>query len=248
MFRAMRATLLSLLVLAGCAHAPASASVWVVSAADRTDADRALDQGRKPAELLAFLELKPGMHVAELVAGGGYTTELLARAIGPGGKVYGQNPKWLLERFAEAPWTERLQRPVNSNVVRVDRETDDPFPTDVGDLDVVVSYAIYHDTVWQNSDRGRMNAAVFTALKSGGRYVICDSSAREGSGLEDVQTLHRIDSQIVKTDVENVGFKLAAEGNFLRNPDDTRDWSASPAEAAGRRGTSDRFCFSFQKP
>ncbi len=244
----MRTALVSVLMLAGCAHAPPSPSVLVVNAADRTDADRALDKGRRPAELLAFLELKPGMRVAELVAGGGYTTELLARAVGPEGKVYAQNPKWLLELFAEAPWTERLQRPVNSNVVRVDRETDDPFPTDVGDLDVVVSNAIYHDTVWQNSDRSRMNAAVFTALKPGGRYVICDSSAREGTGLEDVQTLHRIDSQIVKTDVENVGFKLAAEGNFLRNPDDTRDWNAAPNAAAEKRGTSDRFCFAFQKP
>src|SRR6185436_16287681 len=83
-----------------------------VDASDRSDDDKKLDAGRHPAELLAFFQIGPGMKVAELGAGRGYTSELLARAVGPTGVVYGQKSKWLLERFAEKPWSERLAKPV----------------------------------------------------------------------------------------------------------------------------------------
>lgn len=247
--------LLLALCLVGCAHAPSTASSssssraqQIVNASDRTDADRALDPGRHPAEFLEFLGVEPGMKVAELFAGGGYTTELLARAVSPNGMVYGQNSKWVLEKFAEKPWSARLERPVNHDVVRVDRELDDPLPPEARDLDLVVSNAIYHDTVWLNADRQQMNAAVFAALKPGGAYVVCDSSAKPGTGTADAQTLHRIDEQVVRTEVTQAGFQLADEGSFLRNPDDTRDWSASPGAAGEKRGTSDRFCLRFVKP
>ncbi|MFL5321366.1 MAG: class I SAM-dependent methyltransferase [Myxococcaceae bacterium] len=250
----MRNVLVLALVLTGCAHAPtssnntSSSTEAIVNAPDRSEADKKLDAGRKPAQFLQFLKAEPGMKVAELSAGGGYTTELLARAVAPNGVVYGQNTKWALEKFAEKPWSERLSKPVNKNVIRVDRELDDPFPPEAKDLDLVVSNAIYHDTVWLNVDRAKMNSAVFAALKSGGRYAICDSSAKEGSGTQDVQTLHRIDEQVVKNEVTAAGFQLAEESNILRNPADTRDWSASPGAAGEKRGTSDRFCLAFKKP
>src|SRR5262245_43851895 len=116
----------------------------LVAAPDRSEADRALDGGRRPAELLAFLGVRPGMRVAELGAGGGYTSELLARAVGETGRVYAQNPKVFLERFAEGPWSERLKKPVMSRVVRVDREFDDPLPAEAKNLDLVVMVLIYH--------------------------------------------------------------------------------------------------------
>src|SRR3982074_2833502 len=100
----------------------------VVSAADRSPEDRALDAGRKPAQLLAFLGVRPGWVVADLGAGGGYTTELLRRAVGSEGVVYGQNSKLLLEKFLEKPWSARLAKPIMKDVVRLDRDFDDPFP------------------------------------------------------------------------------------------------------------------------
>lgn len=239
-----------LLVAVGCAHAPKSASptdfAALVAAPDRTDADRALDSGRKPVEFLAFIGAAPGMHVAELMAGGGYTTELLSRAVGPGGVVYGENPKWVLERFAEKPWAERLARV--GNVKRLDTELGSPFPSDLdGALDAVVSNAIYHDAVWTKVDRDAMNRAVRGALKPGGTYVVCDSSAKAGSGVAEAETLHRIDEQVVREEVLRAGFTVGAVGDFLRNPDDTRDWSTSPRSAGERRGTGDRFCIKFVK-
>lgn len=246
------------LTLAGCATtstAPATKTASspadyeaIVNAPDRTDDDRKLDPGRKPAEYLAALMVKPGMKVGELVCGTGYTTELLARAVGPSGTVYGQNPGFLLQRV-EKPWSERLARPVNANVKRLDREPTDPFPPEInGQLDLVVTNANYHDLVWQKVDTQKMNAGVFAALKSGGHYVVSDSSAKPGSGPEVAEQLHRISEDQVKQEVTAVGFKLARSDDALRNPADARDWNASPRAAADKRGTSDRFILIFEKP
>jgi predicted methyltransferase len=237
-------------VLAACAHRPDFLTpdrlAHRLARADRTAEDKALDPGRKPLEFLSFVGLGDGMRVAELMAGGGYTAELLSVAVGPAGIVYGVNPKLILERFAEQPWSERLKR---VRLERLDRELDSPFPEMLeGTLDAVVSNAIYHDTVWLEVDRGRMNQAVLTALKPAGAYVVCDSSAKPGTGVSHAQSLHRIDEQVVRQEILAAGFTLEAEGDFLRNPSDTRDWNASPRAAAERRGTSDRFCLRFTKP
>ena len=220
----------------------------VVAAPDRSEADKKLDAGRHPAELLSFFHIGPGMKVAEIAAGGGYTTELLARAVGPTGIVYGENYKFILERFAEKPWSERLAQPAMKNVVRVDREVEDPFPPEAHDLDAVLCVLFYHDLVWQNADRDKVNAAAFRALKHGGLYGIVDHSARAGAGTTETKTFHRIEESVVKAEVERAGFKLRTEGDFLRNPNDTRDWNDSPSAAGERRGTSDRFVLAFEKP
>ncbi|WP_433937128.1 class I SAM-dependent methyltransferase [Sorangium cellulosum] len=220
----------------------------VVEAADRADADKALDAGRKPAETLAFFGIQPGMKVAELMAGGGYTAELLARAVGPGGVVYGQNNRFVLERFAEKPWSERLKKPVMKTVVRVDRELDDPLPPEARDLDAVFLILFYHDAVWLEVDRPAMNRAIFRALKPGGVFAIIDHSGRDGTGVAEVKTLHRIEQKVVREEIERAGFRLEAEAAFLRSPTDTRDWNASPMVAGDKRGTSDRFVLKFVKP
>jgi predicted methyltransferase len=220
----------------------------VVAQADRSREDRALDPGRNPGELLAFLGLKPGMKVADLAAGAGYTTELLARAVGPSGVVYSQNSRFVVEKFAEKPWSERLAKPVNRGVIRVVREMDEPLPPDVKDLDAVVMVLFYHDTVWQGVDRDRMNRAIFDALEPGGVYLVVDHSGRKDTGTTEVQTLHRIEEVIVREEIAKAGFVLAGEGSFLRNANDPRDWNASPSSAGERRGTSDRFVLKYRKP
>jgi predicted methyltransferase len=261
---------LPLALLAACSHAAAPSSAPVGSAApnaataatvnvpaavrvavdasDRSVDDRALDAGRKPDQMLAFFGIEPGMKVAEIGAGGGYTSELLSRVVGPTGKVYAQNSPFILEKFANVPWTARLSKPVMANVVRVDREFDDPLPPEATDLDAVLIVLFYHDTVWLGADRDKMNQAVFKALKHGGVYGIVDHSAAPGSGLSGVKTVHRIDEKTVLEEIERNGFQLAGEASFLRNPSDTRDWNDSPKQAGDRRGTSDRFVLKFKKP
>src|SRR5580692_971606 len=156
----------------------------ILASPDRTAADRKTDIVRHPDKLLAFMGVAPGMTVADLGAGAGYTTELLARAVGPSGKVYSENQPELVEKFL-AKWSERLAAPANKVVVRADRPLDDPLPADAKNLDLVVNYIFYHDSVWIGTDRARMNKAVFDALKPGGLYVIVDASANEGHGITD---------------------------------------------------------------
>ena len=95
-----------ILMLAACAHdaAPTTTkptsidttqAAAIVAAPDRSDRDRERDKQRKPVELLILAGIAPGMHVADLGAGGGYSSELLARAVGPTGSVIAQDsPHW----------------------------------------------------------------------------------------------------------------------------------------------------------
>lgn len=251
----------SFVVVAGCrAAAPAQAPAGAPGAA-RTPAEivadparpadeRALDAGRKPEALLGFLALRPGMRVADLGAGFGYTTFLLARAVGPRGVVFAQNNRFVVERFLGAAWSERLRTPEFANVVRVDREFDDPLPPEARELDLVINVLFYHDTFWQGTDRAAMNQAIFAALRPGGAYVIVDHSARPGAGGSESQTLHRVEEATVEAEVLQAGFVKARSAEFLRNPADARDWNASPRAAAeaGRRGTADRFVLEFRRP
>lgn len=220
-----------------------------IAASDRTDDDRRLDAGRKPGEVLSFFKVAPGEKIGEIFAGGGYTTELMARVVGAKGKVWAQNTREVNEMFAKKPFAERAAKPAMANVVAVEAPLDAPFPADAKDLDLVVTVLNYHDANnFEGVDRSKMNTAIFASLKKGGYYGIVDSSAANGHGLADTKTLHRIDQKVVDSEVKAAGFKLAGESNVLRNPDDKRDWSSSPKAAGEKRGTSDRFVLLFQKP
>ena len=230
-------------VTAGCASTgPAPDYQALVAGADRSDADRTNDLRRKPVEFLSFMGVRPGMAVADLDAGGGYTTELLARAVGSTGRVYAQNTREAVDRL-KGRFDERLKHPSMRNVASVVRPFDDPLPPEVRNLDLVAFNFGYHDTTYQNVDRARMNRAVFDALKSGGYYIVADHSARPGAGLAAGKSLHRIEEDIVRREVETAGFRLVAEGGFLRNP-------ADPRNAAVFKPTqpNDEFVLKFVKP
>lgn len=234
----------------GAAPGAGPSPAEIVADPARPADERALDAGRKPAELLEFLALRPGMRVADLGAGFGYTTFLLARAVGPSGVVFAQNNRFVVERFLGQAWSERLRTPELANVVRVDREFDDPLPPEARELDLVINVLFYHDTFWQGTDRAAMNRAIFAALRPGGAYVIVDHSARAGVGGTEAQTLHRVEEATVEAEVLQAGFVKSRSAEFLRNPADARDWNASPRAAAeaGRRGTADRFVLEFRRP
>ena len=222
-----------------------------VTAADRPEADKALDAGRQPEQMLAFFGISPNMKVADLFAGGGYTTELLARVVGPGGKVYSQEPVFPPElRAIEEAWAKRLITPALAHVVvPIHKNLGDPdfqLAPD-GSLDAVVINMNYHDLVLQKLDRAKINATVLRALRHGGVYGIVDHSAKPGAGDAALQ-LHRIDQGFLTSEVEQAGFKLAGASAALRHPDDDRTWSTSPRTAGEKRGTSDRFMLRFVKP
>jgi len=231
----------------------------ILAAADRTAADRTNDLRRKPQEMLEFIGIRPGMTALDISSAGGYTTELLARVIGPTGAVYGQGRP---PAPAGAPVTRPAQPEGNSHpnipapapaaapparrplpevlaaraermkaagvvaapITAVIRPFEDPVPPElVGKLDVVTLMFNYHDLGHLGVDRAPMNAAVFKALRPGGMYVIADHAGRPGTGISEAGTLHRIEEAFLRKEVEVVGFRLGAEGTFLRNPNDPRD-------------------------
>lgn len=215
----------------------------IVDAPDRTPEDREADARRRPVELLEFLGVSAGARVADLGAGSGYTTELLARAVGPSGVVYAQNARATIEKYVSESWPRRLARDVNRNVVRMDREFDAPFAPDARDLALVTLLFSYHDVIAAGVDRAQLNAAVFAALAPGGLYVVADHRAAPGTGVEAASTLHRIDEQLVRDEIEAAGFTFVESGEFLRDPNDP---ATQPSHAIGFN--TDRFILKFKKP
>ena len=265
-------------VLSGCSGAPvqpASPSLsdaqiaQIISAPDRSAADRTNDLRRKPAPMLAFIGVRAGMVALDLSTGGGYTSELLARAVGPTGVVYGQgaprnpavqapaapegnsnpasNPT--VPNTATAPANAVTPQtpargPRPANVVMSEREEklrlanvsaaplmgvvqafETPVPANLspGSVDLVTLMFNYHDLGHMGVDRAAMNRAVFRALKPGGIYVIADHAGRPGTGISEAGTLHRIEEDFLKKEVEAAGFRWEASADFLRNPNDPRD-------------------------
>ena len=222
----------------GAVHAQSAPDyAALIAAPDRSAADRETDVRRDPVKMLTFLGVKPGQSVLDMGAGAGYSTELLARAVGPTGKVYGQDDK-ARERF-EA----RAKTPAMANVTYVVRSFDDPVPPDVKNLDFVTYFFAYHDSVNLPIDRAVQNKKLFDALKPGGILVIADHAAREGKGISETNTLHRIEEATVKAELTAAGFKFVSEGGFLRHPEDPRDGKVfrSPIPV-------DEFVLKFQKP
>jgi predicted methyltransferase len=214
----------------------------VVAAADRTDADRQTDQRRDPLKLLAFAAPRPGMKVLDMGAGGGYSTELMARAVAPGGVVYGQNPADIGES-AKARFEARLKTPAGHNIVSVVRPFDDPVPPDVRYLDLITFLFFYHDTTYMAVDRAEMNRKLYAVLKPGGALVIADHSAKPDDGTSVGKLLHRIEETALRREVEAAGFKLVAQGDFWRHPEDPRDFSIQPPSGK----PVDEFVLKFQK-
>ena len=285
----------ALLCLGGCGVAPtapvptqspvaASLSperiAQIVGSADRSAADRVNDQRRKPEQMLAFIAIRPGMTALDLSAGGGYTTELLARAVGPNGSAYGQSqppraadaparppvapegnaspqlaaPPVAPQAISNAPpavrrtsaqsLAERAKNPAVANMSAVVRAFEDPVPPELaGGLDLVTLMFNYHDLGHMGVDRARMNAAVFAGLKPGGVFVVADHAGRPGTGISESGTLHRIEEDFLRKEVEAAGFRLQSHGDFLRNPSDPRDKNTpDPAQP------KDEFVLKFVKP
>jgi len=245
--------------------------VEIVASPDRSAPDRNNDMRRKPVEMLAFVDPRPGMIVLDVSAGGGYTTELLARAVGPSGRVYGQSaprdpgragpaapeggaaaaPAPQAAASRPAPRTsamalaERAQKPAVANIVAVTQRFEAPVPAELasGGVDLVTLMFNYHDLGHMGVDRAQMNAALFRALKPGGVYVIADHSGRSGTGISESGTLHRVEEAFVRHEVEAAGFRFVAQGDFLRNPNDPRDRNTPEPPQP-----KDEFVLKFVKP
>lgn len=209
----------------------------VVASPIRTDEDRHADERRKPVEFLRFTQVKPGMNVLDVAAGGGYTTQLLALAVGPTGNVWAQSDK------PRAGFEKRMAAHPQSNVHALVRGFEDPYPADAPRLDLITFVLNYHDIAYQPVDREKMDRKLFEALKPGGHLVLIDHAAKAGSGLQDTKTLHRIDQAVVQQEFERAGFVLQQQSDFLRNPGDPREQAFFDMKTP-----TDRFALLFVRP
>jgi len=233
----MAALLLAIVGLAGAAPAArAQDYAAILAAADRSDADRQNDKRRDALKLLTFIGPKTGWMALDMGAGAGYSTELVARSVGPGGKVWGQSDA-APEKFAA-----RLKTPAMANVAAQVRPFDDPA-AGLPPLDLITFLFAYHDTTFMEVDRAKMNKALFAALKPGGVLVIADHSARPEDEAKVGKLYHRVAEATVRAEVEAAGFRFVESADFLRNPDDPRTAIVfrSPIKV-------DEFVLKFEKP
>ena len=150
---------------------------------------------------------------------------------------------WAQRVSAGEAMTKRLTDAPQANLVVVLRPFDDPVPEQAQQLDIITLVNNYHDITYLAVDRDKMNQRLFAALKPGGKFVVVDHSAKAGADISSGKTLHRIDPAIVIAEVRKAGFVLEAEGDFLRDPADTREVSSGDAKIP-----TDKFALRFVKP
>jgi predicted methyltransferase len=235
---------------AGAAESPAihPAIQAAVDSTERLPKDRARDANRHYAEIMEFFGVRPGQTVIELFAAGGNTAEVLARSVGPTGKVYMQNPQFFYDRAGQNPVEERLANNRLPNVVRLDKPLNE-LGLEPGSLDGAVAFMVLHDFFWLSNDVPGVLADLHKALKPGGWFGVVDHSAPAGTGNRDAldrdKGPHRIDEAYVKKLFLEAGFTLEASNDVLRNPADDRTKPFFDDSFKGK--STDRFVLLFRK-
>ncbi|WP_284054626.1 class I SAM-dependent methyltransferase [Stakelama marina] len=223
-----------------------------VAAPGRSDDAVKLDESRRPAKVLPFLGLKKGDAAADIMAGTGYYSELIARVVGPRGAVLAYEPKQFYDgqQKAVAAWDALKKREPN---VTLETYPFDAFSAPAGSFDFVLLHMVYHDLYWQSdkfgipkTDPARFLAALFRATKPGGIVGVVDHVADPNDDTRaTVDRLHRIDPAVIRADFENAGFVLEAESDALRMPSDDHSKLVFDPSV---RGKTDRIVYRFRKP
>jgi predicted methyltransferase len=220
-----------------------------IAAPERSDKDRERDARERPAELMAFAGVLPGMKVADVFGGGGYWSELLSRAVGPLGAVtlVNNSPYW---NFAKDDQKVRFANGRLSAITRRVVETCD-LKLGKDHYDLILMFMSYHDIYWVNEaggwpaiDTDGFVRQLHAALKPGGRLLIVDNAAATGTGSSTVNQLHRIEEAFAKRDFEAHGFEFVTTWDGYRNPDD--DYTKLVFDPAVR-GKTDRFVHLYEK-
>lgn len=231
------------------AEIPPAISAAIADSA-RPAADTARDAQRKPAEVLAYAGIKPGMQVAELFPGGGYFTRLLSVTTGSGGHIYALTP---------LPGADGKDRSAAAKAIAADTHYGNvtALPLDYGSqalglpqqVDVVWTSDNYHDMInalaaMSDIDLPAALRHVYQSLKPGGVFIVIDHASTPGRGSDDSKTLHRIDPETVKAQITAAGFQFAGNSDILHNPDDPH--TAKVFDPA-IQGKTDQFILKFTK-
>jgi predicted methyltransferase len=220
-----------------------------VAHAGRSAADLKRDAVDHPAELLRLTGIKPGMHVADVLAGDGYYSELLSDLVGPKGQVL------MLNNAAFDNWAgdDRKNRLAGNRLPNVQYRIVDLDHMDLGTatLDAIVLCKVYHDLYWVDPtgewpkiDVPAVLDQLARALKPGGVLLLIDHSAKPGRGSADASALHRIEEAFARGDFEKRGLQVVATSDLLRRPDDARDQITYKGPMLGM---TDKFVLVFRK-
>ncbi len=233
------------------ASGDAAAIAAAIASPDRPAEDREQDERRKPAELLEFAGIAPGMHVMDAFSAGGYYTELLSRIVGPTGEVIAYN-NGAYAKFAAKSIAARYANDRLPNVRQVTEEVD-KLSLPAASLDAVLFVMSYHDLYWRPADGSwpatdpkQLLAVLHGALKPGGVVVVQDHVAAAGAApKESVDAMHRIDPAVVRRDFEAAGFVLDGDSAMLAHADDDHTKLVFDPSI---RGKTDQFVYRFRKP
>jgi predicted methyltransferase len=208
-----------------------------------------LDANRKPAQVIAFANLKPGDHVLDFGSGNAYFTRIFSDVVGPSGRVYAYISTEQLSNCSpkEVAGTQAIGHdPSYTNVTVLTASlTHFRTPEKLDVLWLSLGYHDLHDSFMGPADIPALNKAFFDALKPGGVFLVIDHVAEFGSGLRDTETLHRIDPSRMRSEIEAVGFVLEAESDVLRNADDDHKRTVFDPVV---RGKTDQVVFRFRRP
>lgn len=218
----------------------------IIAASSRSAENRALDEGRMPAEVLDFAGIKRGDVVADYQAGGGYYTELLAAVVGPKGRVYAMTQP----NFYKAEDWDKL-RAAHPNIYPIVAPAQ-ALVLAPGSIDVIFTHLVYHDLYWTNEqyqhplqDVPTVLKGWFAAVRPGGHVIIVDHAGPGGNPRDVVDKYHRIAPEQVKRDMAAAGFVLESESSMLhRSEDDHSKMVFDPSV----RGKTDRFVLKFRRP
>ena len=215
----------------------------------RNAGDVQRDAADHPAELLRLTGIRRGMHVADMLAGDGYYSELLSYLVGPHGQVLMLN-NGSFDKWSDGEWQKRLAGErlpnVEHRVVDLDR-----MNLAANSLDGIVLSKVYHDLywvdttgIWPKFDTSGVLDQLVRSLKPGGVLLLVDHSAQTGHGSADASALHRIEEAYARQDFEKRGLHVMATSDLLQRPEDARDQISYKPPMLGK---TDRFVLVFRK-
>jgi predicted methyltransferase len=221
-----------------------------VASPDRTPDNVKLDESRKPAEVLKFLGLRPGMRVADPFGGNFYWAEITGRAVGPTGHVTVWEPTQFYNQKVYDHY-QAVQAKEPNVWMRVSPMETPDLPA--GKYDFMLINMDYHDVYWESAKYGipRMDPdqwlkSIYAAMKPGAIVGVVDHVANANDDTRaTVEKYHRIDPNVVKADFKRAGFQFVGASDVLRNPADDHNLLVFDPKI---RGKTDRFVFKFRKP
>lgn len=213
----------------------------------RSEADIARDRNRMPLETLQFFGFEDDMRVLEMLPGGGWYTKILAPVLRDKGKLFlsiGTN--FARDNLLTQRGFDRVEI-IDIDAVSAD---DGPYGTasmssfdfGVDDLDLILTFRNMHN--YTEDARLNINAAVFSALKSGGGYGVIDHSRRHMAPMTEENQRRADVVQIIK-EAQAVGFVLEDYSDLHYRPDDELRYEVGRATVTGN---TDRFTLLFRKP